>query len=267
MTTMKQAVIFALVLLLGACAVPPPTASGQVFQKAITNQGPGLTTSPELFNQGQAQHLIAILLQDNVLTCFPAGTVISIQGSFDGTTWQNIGETFEPSGTPLASVTGLFLRRAEGYFPRVRVSSSLAGADCLVNIWYSGTQQTVSPKYEPDANAGGLQWYCQTGVTTADTQFIIVPAQASGSMIVIHSVFVYSDTIRVFDLGYNAPGPTWAPLLGTLTLPDDGHLVMPPAVTPYFTVPSGAVDGFKIRLFAGASPVTACASARYAVVP
>lgn len=255
--------ILALLLTLGACL---PSAA-QTFQQAIAPRGAGTVNSPELFNQGQAQHLIAIQVADDVLTCFPQDTLVTLQGSFDGQVYQNFGETFEVSDTAPSNVTGLFIRRGEGYFPRVRVHAEFAGADCEFTVWYSGTQQTVSPKYEPDPGAGGLQWYCQNAVSMADTEFVIVPPAAGSNLglIVVHSLFVYSEGVRIFDIGYNLVGPVWVPLMGTLTLPADGHLMMPPAVTPYFTVPGTDVDGLKLKLYTGTTDVTVCVSARYSV--
>jgi hypothetical protein len=51
----------------------------------------------------------------------------------------------------------------------------------------------------------------------------------------------------------------------TLTIPADGHIVMPAAVTPWFQVPPNTVDGLKLKLYTGTTDMTACVSARYSL--
>ncbi|MCI0402703.1 MAG: hypothetical protein L0212_04175 [Acidobacteria bacterium] len=143
---MRPRPLLVLVLLLAACARPAPAqflgfVSPQTTQQQAFNAvGSGLRTF-NVRNIGQNAHIV-------FYACTDCTTVqVSIQGSFDASTW------FDISDNARNTAQGAVL--AEGYYPVVRVRADVTGGAASFSAWYSGTSISL-PRQQGVFNSSWL---------------------------------------------------------------------------------------------------------------
>jgi len=102
---------------------------------------------PASYMIGQHTHTLSIVLNNNGGTCNTNQLVMGLEGSFDGSNWQQMGAPLSiltpTAGSQTGQLTGMTV--AYGAYPFLSINITRAfGTNCITNIDYVGSATPVS---------------------------------------------------------------------------------------------------------------------------
>ncbi len=234
--------------------------SSTIFQKLYNNYtGTAPSFTVAVRNTGQEFHQITVNVTDNGGSCSLTSLIIQLQGSFDQTTYFNIGVPISTANAQSPYNTYIFSSVA-GAFTYVRGAlTSYAQTNCKLNAWYSGSPTGYPTGTAPTPVATDNFKY-QTSTSAGATYQGAASCAGSGLVPVIYAAIVADYTpgnATELTLGYaTAPAGTGFVAKMTLYLEAGGAgsiVVLPQGPRPYFRPDTGAYVSF------GFTPVNASA--------
>jgi len=231
--------LLGLVAVLLAQVTCAPAQSNQNVVKKVFNADSGTQVSSNLPNSGFGQHFLQATVAQSGGTC-NTQTVVTLQGSTDGTTYFNVTQPMYLSYAGNIFTKNVF---ANGVYPFLRVRASSSQAFCKYTVYYIGS---VNPISNPQATLNTSN-YTTTTITAlasvAGTVSTIEINPTLDSQYVVYGAVVTnmdSADAATFQIVGCIAGPTYSGGGPTIrVLPNAASVVLPTSITPYLVSATG----------------------------
>ena len=216
-------------------------ANGQnqnVVKKVFSAES-GSQVSANLPNSGFGQHFLKATVTEFGGVC-NTQTVISLQGSTDGTSYFNVAQPMYLSYSGSVFTKNVF---ANGVFPFLRVRASSAQAFCKYTVYYIGS---VNPISNPQATLNTNNYVTTTVTAPASVAGTVTTVEinpTSESPYVVYGAVVTnmdSADAATFQIVGCMAGPIYSGGGPTIrVLPNAASVVLPTSITPYLITSTG----------------------------